>query len=216
MKSSLLLYMLVFCMGLLMAIPPAASQTRPSPASAMCHREDLAMREAVTNLISPDRQANGLPTRWSLAMDSDALDDARYASGDWIKIRYVRIDRVNEHSPISGNTVVITRYHLVIHAMWNTVTKQWEDVKFKNSVGEGCIGEQVSESDPVTPDNLLAHCTAGGEGGFGSQTITVTPVYQNGTVCTPSGCETKSYLMGYSISSSGPLSPETMQGMVCT
>jgi hypothetical protein len=203
----------VLLLSVFIYLPSAAAQTRPSPATAMCQREDLAIREAVTQLISPARQPNGLPNLWSLAMDSDSLDNPRYANGEWIKIRYVRIDRVNERSPISGNTVVITRYQLVIHAMWNTVTKQWEDVKFKNSVGEGCNGEQISEADPVAPDSLFASCQGGG-GGFGASTFTVTPEYRSGTVCDPFGCETKSYLIGYSFTST-VLSPETMEGMNC-
>jgi hypothetical protein len=75
------------------------------------------------------------------------LTDLMWAGGDWMKFRFMTIERSRE-----PNSQYIRRYVVDIHYMYNLRTRTWDDIKFKNSPDVGCVGRTE-----------LADATSGGQ-----------------------------------------------------
>lgn len=59
-----------------------------------------------------------------------------YQGGEWTKMEFTAIDRFTQVTP-SGPRL-LERSRVSIHYMFNTVTRQFGQVKFKNTVEQGC------------------------------------------------------------------------------
>ncbi len=114
-------------------IEVAGSDNRPDPA---CEQERTAMRDLMLSLGSTAvRSGQANPISSSRLLMNSPIGDWRYISdpawekwefkADW----YVR-------SPLSG--VVVDKGVIVMHFMFNTRTRDAEQLKFKNSVTQGC------------------------------------------------------------------------------
>ena len=110
-----------------------AADFRDEPA---CLREQLVLAELMAVLNLPGVQSGQQPPPGQVAMDPTRLGDPTYQGGEWTKMEFNVIDRFTQVTP-SGPRL-LERSRVSIHYMFNTITRQFGQVKFKNTVEQGC------------------------------------------------------------------------------
>lgn len=106
-----------------------------------CLREQLAVQQ-VTAEIAATGQPVGI-----LIIPAGLIGDPLYNNGEWSKYQAAHIERVR-----SGTNVIVRRYSITIHYMYNGVTGQVAQVKLKNSRTDGCDGRRVQATYVDMPD----------------------------------------------------------------
>lgn len=129
----LLTYRLTVCLLLSLVVPSTANAARYEPG---CLREQQFLAETLSYLNQ--RKFVGL----SIPID---FGDPRFNDGYWEKMQYDIIIR----EPDYPGGPMRTRYKIVIHYNYNRLTLAVDDIKFVNTVQEGCVGQPIADAGNI-------------------------------------------------------------------
>jgi hypothetical protein len=106
-----------------------------------CQAEQDAKDGLLSKLNSPDVQSGAaLPQVVPPIMTGAQILDPLYnggIDGPWVKYEYIVIGRI-----VSGSSTM--RTEITIHYMFNTQTRQFAQIKFKNTASQGCVGTRIA------------------------------------------------------------------------
>jgi len=109
---------------------PVAWDDRSEP---QCKNETDAIAALMTDIISSIM--GGRPVPPGILIMSGPFGDPTFSEPGWGKYRYGYIVRNTDK-----NRGVVTQYSVQIHYMFNTINKDFNQVRLKSTVSAGCVG----------------------------------------------------------------------------
>lgn len=121
-------------------IPSEANAVDDQNRQPQCIREQMKFDDVIRRTVY-----FGVPQGVE-KISSEVIGDPKFNDGNWSKYEAYFIERVK----IGGTANEFMRYRFKMHYMYNRVTKEIAQAKLKHPVVEGCDGERVTSTTPVS------------------------------------------------------------------